>query len=127
MGMLTVRGMAPPGALVSVRDEQSGTVLGVAQAGTGGEWQVQIVVSAEGPLALRAISTAPDGTTRTSAPVTVVLAPAVQPASGSALLPEARRAGRLFTILVGVLLLAGGFSAFVAGRLLVRLARDRRS
>lgn len=123
-GMLTVRGMAPPGALVTVRAEESRETLGVTQAAAGGVWQTQIAVAGEGPLVLIAVATAPDGTTRTSAPVTITLAPAVQPVSGSALSPDARRAGRLFTTLLAVLLLAGGFSAWMAGRLLIRLARD---
>ncbi|GAB4417487.1 MAG: hypothetical protein Kow00106_13310 [Anaerolineae bacterium] len=126
VGTLTVRGMGPPGALITVRDEQSGAVLGVAQAGAAGDWEARIVAADEGALVLIAVAMAPDGTSQTSAPVTIRLALPLQPASGGALLPDARRAGRLFTILLGLLLLAGGFSMFVAGRLLVRLARDRR-
>lgn len=126
-GTLTVRGMASPGALITVRDGESGAVLGVAQAAVAGDWETRIAAADEGPLVLIAVATAPDGTTRISSPVTITLAPPVQPASGSALLPDARRAGRLFTTLLGILLLAGGFSAFVAGRLLLRLARDLRT
>jgi hypothetical protein len=118
--------MASPGALITVRDGESGTVLGVAQAAAAGDWEARIVAADEGPLVLIAVATAPDGTSQTSPPVTIRLAPPLQPASGSALLPDARRAGRLYTILLGLLLLAGGFSLFVAGRLLIRLARDRR-
>jgi hypothetical protein len=119
--------MASPGALITVRDGESGAVLGVAQAAVAGDWETRIAAADEGPLVLIAVATAPDGTTRISSPVTITLAPPVQPASGSALLPDARRAGRLFTTLLGILLLAGGFSAFVAGRLLLRLARDLRT
>ncbi len=126
-GTLTVRGMASPGALITVRDGESGAVLGVAQAAAAGNWETRIAVADEGPLVLLAIATAPDGATRISSPVTITLAPPVQPASGSALLPDTRRAGRLFTTLLSMLLLAGGFSALAAGRLLLRLARDLRT
>jgi len=126
-GTLAVRGMASPGALITVRDGESGAVLGVTQAAAAGNWETRIAVADEGPLVLIAVATAPDGTTRSSSPVTITLAPPVQPASGSALLPDSRRAGRLFTTLLSMLLLAGGFSAFAAGRLLLRLARDLRT
>ncbi len=119
--------MAPPGALITVRDSESGAVLGVTQAAAAGDWETRIAARDEGPLVLIAVATAPDGTARISTPVTITLAPPVQPASGSTLPSDARRAGRLFTTLLGILLLAGGFSTVVAGRLLLRLARDLRT
>ena len=53
------------------------------------------------------------------------MAPAVQPQSGGILTNDPDDTGRAFTALLALLLAAGGFSAYFAGRLLYMLAHDR--
>ncbi len=125
-GPIVVRGLAEPGATVVVRDNTTGTALAVTQASAEGAWTAQLSAARTGPLTLVASAPGPDGLIRVSAPVTITLAPPVQPVSGGMLLPDAQRAGRLFTALLAVLLVAGGGSTLFAGRLLVMLARDHR-
>ncbi len=125
-GPLVARGVAAPGATVVVREQPTGAALAVTQASAEGAWTAQFSVARAGPLTLVASAPGLDGLIRVSEPVTITLAPPVQPMSGGMLLPDAQRAGRLFTVLLAVLLVAGGGSAFFAGRLLVLLARDHR-
>ena len=125
-GPLVARGVAAPGATVVVREQPTGAALAVTQASAEGAWTAQFSVARAGPLTLVASAPGLDGLIRISEPVTITLAPPVQPVSGGMLLPDAQRAGRLFTVLLAVLLVAGGGSAFFAGRLLVLLARDHR-
>ncbi|MBP8973532.1 MAG: hypothetical protein KBH93_06615, partial [Anaerolineae bacterium] len=125
-GPLVARGVAAPGATVVVREQTTGAALAVTQASAEGAWTAQFSVARAGALTLVASAPGPDGLIRISEPVTITLAPPVQPVSGGMLLPDAQRAGRLFTVLLAVLLVAGGGSAFVAGRLLVMLVCDHR-
>lgn len=125
-GPLVARGVAAPDATVVVREQAGGAALAITQASAGGVWTAQFSVARTGPLTLVASASGPDGQIYISDPVTIALAPPVQPISGGMLLPDAQRAGRLFTMLLAVLFVAGGGSAFFAGRLLILLARDHR-
>jgi hypothetical protein len=60
-----------------------------------------------------------------SDPVMITLAPPVQPDTGGDLAADPDETGRAFTALLALLLSAGGFSAFFAGRMLYILAKDR--
>jgi hypothetical protein len=58
-----------------------------------------------------------------SDPVTITLALSVPPNTGQGDNPQ--ETGRTFTALLALLLSAGGFSAYFAGRLIYMLAQDR--
>ncbi|MBN1966285.1 MAG: hypothetical protein JW910_16675, partial [Anaerolineae bacterium] len=124
-GMVVVRGIAQPGAQVQVRNEGARTVLTTVQASDSGEWQAAIELYGEGKVTLAAAAPGPDGTLLVSETVMITLAPPVQPNTGGTTLTDPEDAGRAFTALLALLLSAGGFSAYFAGRLLYMLAHDR--
>lgn len=126
-GALVVRGLAQPGATVTVHDARSGGVLGEVLASGQGTWQVVVNVTRTGPLVLEADAPGVDGTIGVSDPVTLTVAPAVQPVSGGNTLLDPDRAGRTFTVLLALLFVVGGFCTYFAGRVLLMVARDRLS
>jgi hypothetical protein len=124
-GTITVRGIAPPGVLVQVKDGDTGADLAAIQASAGGVWQVDVTLQHEGRVTLVAVTTGPENLFLESDPVTITLAPQVQPNTGGTLGADPDETGRAFSALVALLLSAGGFSTYFAGRLLYMLARDR--
>ncbi|MBI5961258.1 MAG: hypothetical protein HY866_21145 [Chloroflexi bacterium] len=90
-----------------------------------GEWQIVIELQGTEPITLLAVVTDPDGLVLTSEPVTLILAPPVHPNTGMDRVVDSDQTGRAFTALLALLLVAGGFSTFFAGRLIYLLAKDR--
>jgi hypothetical protein len=124
-GALAVRGTAESGALVEVRNQGSGTVLALAAASDQGIWDAVVELRGEGSVTLIAVVPGPDGLTLTSDPVEITLAPPVPPNTGGAQTGDPNETGRAFTALLALLLSAGGFSAYFAGRLLFLVTKDR--
>ncbi len=125
-GALTLRGRAAAGVQVLVLDAHTGAVLGQGLADSSGLWAVTVTLSGEGARDLVAAVTV-DGTRYISDAVRITLAPPLQPATGGVLTstdPEA--SGRAFTALLALLLVAGGFSVFFAGRLVYLVTRGRK-
>lgn len=79
----------------------------------------------EGPVTLVAAAPGPNGSTLISDPVEITLASTVPPNTGGAQTSDPGQTGRAFTALLALLLSAGGFSAYFAGRLLFLVTRDR--
>lgn len=126
-GPVTFGGRTQPDSQITLYDAASGAVLGAAEAAANGDWQTTITLPDPGEYTVVAESTTPDDQVRESRPVTITIAPAVAPDTGAPLIvsdPDAT--GRTFTVLLALLLLAGGFSVVLAGRLLLMLAHDRR-
>lgn len=124
-GTIAVRGIAQPGVIVDVMNQGARTVLSSTQASDTGAWQTTVELHGEGRVTLSAAAPGSDGETRTSDPVMITLAPAIQPDTGVTLAGDQDEAGRALTALVALLLSASGFSAYFAGRLLFMLAKDR--
>lgn len=124
-GTLVVRGTAEPGMVVQVQREGTETSLASVPVAADGTWQTTITLSAEGEVTLVAIMPVPGSAALVSDPVTIRLAPPMQPQTGASSARDPQDTGRAFTALVALLLVAGGFSAYFAGRLLFLLARDR--
>lgn len=120
-GNVLVSGSAYPGTPVELYATESRRALGTAVTTTGGSWQVTIRLTGEGQVTLVA-----DADGMLSDPVTVTIAPPVQPESGITLVsatPE--ETSRTLIALVALLLVAVGFSVFFAGRVLTIVARER--
>lgn len=124
-GPVVVQGIAQPGVAVTVRDRDRRQVLATVTAPADGVWQVSVALAGQGEIALVAEAPGPDGAPLASDPVVIRLAPPVQPESGGILTDDPDATGRAFTALLALLLAAGGFSAYFAGRLLYMLAHDR--
>lgn len=124
-GTIIVRGVAAPGETVEVMNKGAGTRLAVAETADDGTWQTSIVLNGAGKVTLAAVMSAPDGSTLASDPVMITLAPPVQPNTGGVVTADPEETGRTFTALIALLLSAGGFSTYFAGRLLFMLAHDR--
>jgi hypothetical protein len=122
-GALTVRGVAQPGVTVQVQSQ--GNTLASADVTATGTWQVVIRLTGEGTVTLIAVAPGPDSSSLSSDPVTITIAPPVQPDTGGVLTENPEDTGRAFTALVALLLAAGGFSLYFAGRLIYLLAHDR--
>jgi hypothetical protein len=123
--VIAVSGTAAPGTLVQIQEIGSDTVLASASTSAEGDWQAFIDWPTAGPITLIAVVTNADGTVLTSDPVILILAPPVHPNTGADRQPNREQVGRTFTALLALLLVAGGFSIFFAGRLLYVLAKDR--
>ena len=124
-GAVVVQGVALPGVTVVLRNLTSGAILARAQAGQSGDWQITLTLSTPGTLTLAAEAPGANGETLRSEPVQITLAPSVQPETGGLLvLANPQETGRTFTALLALLFVAGGFSIFYAGRVLIMLARD---
>jgi hypothetical protein len=124
-GPVVVSGTAAPGAEVQVKNLETGEVLAVVVAADTGAWQTTIQLPTEGTIVLIAVVPQNGGLTLTSDPVMITLAPPVQPSTGVTLTGDPHETGRAFTALVALLLAAGGFSTYFAGRLIFMLAKDR--
>lgn len=120
-GSIPVRGSGPPGVTIEIRNQATGSLLASVQVAADNLWQAEIELHDHGQVVLVAV--VPDGDPLISDPVTITIAPPVQPNTGSS--PNSDEAGRTFTALLALLLSAGGFSAYFAGRLLYLLAQDR--
>ncbi len=124
-GALLVQGVALPSVTVVLRDLASGAILATVQTGPSGDWQVTLNLNTPGTFTLVAEAPGANGQTLRSDPVRITLAPSVQPETGGLLvLANPRETGRTFTALLALLFVAGGFSTFFAGRVLIMLARD---
>ncbi len=122
-----MRGHASAGAEVWVQDAISGRILGQGWASSEGTWEITLTLSDEGELVLVAVVQATDGARAVSDPVPITIAPPLHPSTGGVLTttdPEAT--GRALTALLALLLVAGGFSVFFAGRLVYMVARGRK-
>ncbi len=127
-GPVTFSGSAQPETQVSVQDVLSGAVLAEATVSAGGAWHTTLTLDDPGQYRVEAAISVPGDVILESEPVTFTVAPPVAPDTGVTLiLSDPEKTGRTFTVLLALLLLAGGFSVFLAGRLLVLLARDRRA
>lgn len=124
-GVLTVSGVAQPGVTVQIENWTSGEVLASVPVAVDGTWQTPVTLSTEGQVTLVAVTPGPNGERLVSDPVMVILAPPVQPNTGENLAADPGRTGRIFTALLALLLSAGGFSIFFAGRMIYILAKDR--
>jgi hypothetical protein len=124
-GAVVVSGTASPGAAVEVKNLETGEVLAAVSAADTGAWQATIQLQNEGTITLIAAVPENEGLTLTSDPVMITLAPPVQPSTGAKLAANPDDTGRAFTALVALLLSAGGFSAYFAGRLITMMAKDR--
>ena len=124
-GPLAAMGSGQPGATIRLENQTAGTVLGSTTIATSGQWQVRAAMAGEGEQVLLAVMITADGQISQSAPVTVILAQPVHPQTGMDLSRDGE-AGRAFAALVALLLAAGGFATYFAGRLVYMLALDRR-
>jgi hypothetical protein len=124
-GPVVVSGTAAPGAEVQVKNLETDDVLAAVVAADTGAWQATIQFPNEGTIILIAVVPQNEGLTLTSDPVMITLAPPVQPSTGVTLTGDPHETGRAFTALVALLLAAGGFSTYIAGRLIFMLAKDR--
>jgi hypothetical protein len=122
---VVVGGTAAPGAEVQVKDLETGEVLAEVVSTDTGAWQTTIQFADEGTVVLVAAIPQNGGLTLTSDPVMITVAPPVQPSTGMTLTGDPHETGRAFTALVALLLAAGGFSTYFAGRLIYMLAKDR--
>lgn len=123
-GPLTVHGTGEPGATIRLEDAGTGTVFGSTTVDEAGAWRITATLAGEGELGLVAVMIPPAGQVAHSDVVTVTLAQPVHPQTGADRSGEGP-AGRAFAALVALLLAAGGFTAYFAGRLLYTLAYDR--
>lgn len=123
-GPLIAWGTGQPGATIRLENQTVGTVLGSATVPGSGTWQIRAAMAGDGEQALVAVMIATDGQITQSAPVTVILAQPVHPQTGADLSADGE-AGRAFAALVALLLAAGGFATYFAGRLVYMLALDR--
>jgi hypothetical protein len=102
---------------------RDGILVATIPTQADGIWQGMIVLEGTGEVTLVASAPGSDGTSLQSDPVTITLAPPVQPQTGGA--DDPKETGRTFTVLLALLLAAGGFSTYFAGRLVFMLAKDR--
>jgi hypothetical protein len=109
--------------MLEIQEQNTGNVLASVVVPADGSWQLDIGLHTEGQVTVVAAVPRTDREPLISDPVTITIAPSVQPKSGSS--PDSDEAGRTFTALLALLLSAGGFSAYFAGRLLYLLAHDR--
>ncbi len=124
-GPVVVSGTAARGADIQVKNLETDDVLATVTASDAGAWQTTIQFPDEGTIILIAVVPQNEGLTLTSDPVMITLAPPVQPSTGVTLTGDPHETGRAFTALVALLLAAGGFSTYFAGRLIFMLAKDR--
>jgi hypothetical protein len=124
-GPITLRGKASPGAPLEIKDQVTGDVLVTINTADDGAWQITIQAQTEGQLVLVAAVAGTQDLTLISDPVMITLAPPVQPSTGANQDADPDETGRVFTALVALLLSAGGFSAYFAGRLIIMAAKDR--
>ncbi len=124
-GPLVAMGFGQPGATIRLENQTEGTVLGSTTIAESGQWQVRAAMAGEGEQVLAAVMIATDGQITESATVTVILAQPVHPQTGMDFSRHGE-AGRAFAALVALLLAAGGFATYFAGRLVYMLAQDRR-
>ncbi|NDJ76644.1 MAG: hypothetical protein GYB65_10330 [Chloroflexi bacterium] len=125
-GMVGMAGVAQPGNSVEIRDAAD-AVLATVPVSENGTWQANVNLLDEGETTLLAAVVDEDGVAQLSDPVTITLAPPVQPDTGGVLTTATDNSrGRAFTGLLALLSSAGGFSAYFAGRVLYLLAFERR-
>jgi hypothetical protein len=124
-GPVVISGTAAPGAEIQVKNLETDEVLAVVSAADTGAWQTTIQFSTEGTVTVIATASQNEGLTLTSDPIMITLAPPVQPSTGMTVTGDPHETGRAFTALVALLLAAGGFSTYFAGRLIFMLAKDR--
>jgi len=124
-GQITVRGTGP--ALATVRVDAAGAASASQSAlvATDGTWSLTLALSGEGSVTLTAHARGPNNTEQVSAPITIRLARQVQPETGGTSGPDPDEQGQMFLALVALLLAAGGFSTYFAGRLVYQVAHDR--
>lgn len=126
-GTVTVSGSAPPGVVIQLEVTGTQNVSYPINVDEDGAWQANIIITETGTSTLSATYTTTNGTTATSEPVVLTIAPSVNPDTGANVATDPTEAGRTFTALVALLLVAGGFSTFFAGRLIYMVARNRLS
>ncbi|HML21020.1 MAG TPA: Ig-like domain-containing protein [Aggregatilinea sp.] len=124
-GPLVAMGYGAPGATIRLENQTAGAVLGSTTVQPSGQWQIRAAMAGEGEQALVAVMITTEGQIIPSAPVTVILAQPVHPQTGMDFSRDGA-AGRAFAALVALLLAAGGFATYFAGRLVYMLAQDRR-
>jgi hypothetical protein len=124
-GPVVVSGSAPSSAQIEIQDAEAGVSLGNVPVAADGAWQITVTVDGTETVTLVAVGTGPDGVQSASDPVTITLAPPIQPNTGVLLGDDPEETGRTFTALVALLLVASGFGAIVAGRLLYFMAKSR--
>lgn len=124
-GPLTIAGSAAPGSTVRLAIAGPSAALLMAIAGADGRWSAAATLDRAGDYRLAAAVSAGDGVLE-SDPVTITIAPALQPDTGGALeTTDPDATSRMLTALLALLLAAGGFSLFFAGRVIMLRARDR--
>ncbi len=125
-GAVSVSGVAQPGAVVTVQNAQTGVEFAVVNVSGDGSWSTSVTLSDAGAVTLIAVVAAPNGSALSSAPVVITVAPLLHSDTGAVLqTADADETGRTFTALLALLLVAGGFSIMIAGRVLMLWARDR--
>lgn len=124
-GTVAVQGTAQPGAAIQIVNTETNAVVAAGTVSAAGTWQVTVVVNTAGSVTLVAVAPGPGDTSLVSNPVVITIAPAVQPVTGGSPALDPENKGRTFTALVALLLAAGGFSTYFAGRLIYMLAKDR--
>jgi len=120
---IPVNGTAQPGTTVEIRNEGAGTVIATAPVTASGRWETTIVLYGAGKVTISAAAVGAANSSDPSDPVTITLAPPVHPDTGGS--ADSHKAGQTFTVLLALLLAAGGFSMYFAGRLVYTLAQDR--
>lgn len=125
-GTVSVMGVAEPGTTVIVQDAQTGVEIVSAVVAGDGNWSANAILNDAGTVTLIAVVAAPGGSALSSAPVVITVAPPLHSNTGAVLqTTDADETGRTFTALLALLLVAGGFSIVIAGRVLILWARDR--
>lgn len=125
-GVVTVSGVAQARTTVTIQHAQTGAVYATVAVPDSERWTATITLNGEGDVPLVAIVAAANGSALSSASLMVTVAPPLQSDTGAVLeTTDADETGRTFTALLALLLVAGGFSIIIAGRVLTLWARDR--
>jgi hypothetical protein len=113
-----IQGRGPQQIAIEIVDS-TGRIRGEATTNAGGEWVARVALDTAGEVTIRARRAA--APSERSEPVTITVAPVVQPETGIAPAPENEQ-GATVTALLAILLTALGIALIFAGRLLYNLA-----
>lgn len=123
-GVISVRGRSPSDADIQLINGEDGVVLAEGTSSVDGQWLVDITIEEAGDVTL--IAQLADDSTLQSDPITITVAPIVQPRTGIDLTPDPENEqGAIFTAFIALLITTTGFTLIFAGRLLYSMANHQ--